>query len=241
LSAVALFPAVEHVIERQALTPRACRTTPEQYFLRDSSAHHGQHDDGDSAYSTLPPMPRRPGGSAGTWRVLRRLVSIPSRWSHSTRERTSAELTTQMSSGRGQALRDAHRTLRQHMEARPALRHVTPHLSVIERALAKHGSRALARLPLPVIQMGLDQLAMLQRENEPTQQAEDLCVLRVRLLEAVARRNPRLRLHDDGPDTIAQHHDPLERGLEVRHISEDEYHQAVSDSSQVGQPPKTRH
>ena len=104
-------------------------------------------------------------------------------------ERISADITTQPRPGRGQALRDAHRTLSQRMHSHPAIRRVMPHLSCVERALAKHGSRALRKLPVPVLQRSLVQLALLQRDDEPAMEAADMRVLRLRLMEAIALRS----------------------------------------------------
>jgi len=102
--------------------------------------------------------------------------------------RDPADLTTLPPPGRGQALREAHRTLRQRMRSHPALRQVMPHLYYIERALAKRGSVALLRVPVPVLQRGLLQLAQLQHDNEPPLEALNLRVLRLRLIEAIAVR-----------------------------------------------------
>lgn len=102
--------------------------------------------------------------------------------------RDNAELTTLPPPGRGQALREAHRTLRQRMRSHPVLRQVMPHLYYIERALAKRGSVALLRVPVPVLHRGLLQLAQLQHDNEPPLEALNLRVLRLRLIEAIAVR-----------------------------------------------------
>ena len=121
------------------------------------------------------------------WDLLRRLAGglSPGRRS----ERTSAELTTQPPPTRGQAMREAHRTLRHRMKSHPAVRQVLPHLSVVERGLAKRGSRALMQLPVTVLQRALEQLALLQREDESPAEALNLRVLRLRLIEAIALRS----------------------------------------------------
>jgi|GEM_PF-1375050 len=98
----------------------------------------------------------------------------------------AAEATTQLPPGRGQALREAHRTLRQRLRSHAALRQVVPHLWYIERSLAKRGSAALQGLPVTVLQRGLQQLALLQHDDEPPREALQLRVLRLRLIEAIA-------------------------------------------------------
>lgn len=103
--------------------------------------------------------------------------------------RGSADATTLPPPSRGQALRDAHRTLRQHMRNHPAIRQMMPHLSCIERSLAKRGSKALKRLPVGVLQRGLEQLAVLQDGDAASDEALHLRVLRFRLLEAITVRN----------------------------------------------------
>lgn len=101
----------------------------------------------------------------------------------------SADATTLPPPSRGQALRDAHRTLRQHMRNHPAIRQMMPHLSCIERSLAKRGSAALKRLPVGVLQRGLAQLAVLQDGDAASGEALHLRMLRFRLLEAITVRN----------------------------------------------------
>jgi hypothetical protein len=96
--------------------------------------------------------------------------------------------------GRGHALREAHRALRQRLRSHPALRSMVPHLWALERALARRGSAALRELPVAVLQRGLQQLTLLQRDDEPEQDALKLRVLRLRLMEAI-------ELRDDTPDT----------------------------------------
>jgi len=127
-------------------------------------------------------------GSPGSLarRVLRRLAAGLGR---PTRPRTSTELTTLPPPSRGQALREAHRTLRERLQSLPALRQVLPHLSWIERKLARRGSQAFAQLPVPVLQRGLEQLSMLQRDDETPLDAMNLRVLRLRLIEAIALRS----------------------------------------------------
>lgn len=101
----------------------------------------------------------------------------------------AGEATTLPPPSRGQTLRDAHRTLRQLMRNHPAIRQVMPHLSVIERSLAKRGSAALRRLPVGVLQRGLEQLAVLQGGEHDRHEAMNLRVLRFRLAEAITARS----------------------------------------------------
>lgn len=86
----------------------------------------------------------------------------------------------------GQALRQAHRVLRNLMKERPALRVALPHLGLVEQALGRKGSRALKQLPLLVMRRALDQLEGLQA-SEPR---DALRPLRARLIEAIDHRTP---------------------------------------------------
>lgn len=86
---------------------------------------------------------------------------------------------------RGQALREAHRTLHVLIKAHPGMKQVMPHLAHIERALGRKGSRALMRVPVAVLQRGLEQLEGLQAE----QPRDALRTLRTRLVEAIALRS----------------------------------------------------
>ncbi|MEK8052442.1 hypothetical protein AACH10_19475 [Ideonella sp. DXS22W] len=104
-------------------------------------------------------------------------------------ERASGELTTLPPPSRGQALRAAWRTLHERMDSRPAMRQVLPHLAAIERALGRHGSRALHKLPVPVLHRGLTQLTLLQGDDDAPLDAANLRVLRLRLIEAIALRS----------------------------------------------------
>lgn len=104
-------------------------------------------------------------------------------------QRASGDVTTQPPPSRGQALREAYRTLCQRMDSRPAMRQVLPHLAAIERALRKHGSRALHRLPVPVLHRGLTQLTLLQSDDDDPLAGANLRVLRLRLIEAIALRS----------------------------------------------------
>jgi hypothetical protein len=105
------------------------------------------------------------------------------------RERSSGEMTTLPSGGRGQALREAHRELRRQMRRHPALRQVLPHLYFVERALARHGTAALFDMPLWVMQRALPQLGRLPLDEHPGAFEHPLHTLRLRLIEAIETRN----------------------------------------------------
>ena len=186
-------------------------------------------------------------------RMLQRLAAGLGR---PTAQRTSAELTTLPPPSRGQALREAHRTLRERLQSLPALRQVLPHLSWTERKLAKHGSRAFARLPVPVLQRALEQLSMLQRDDESPQDAMNLRVLRLRLIEAIALRSvqPGAGSNSRRPDSAAK---PLASGharrqalasgmpeVEVSEVSSSVFSDASvqwADASVPGEQPLRRH
>ena len=128
------------------------------------------------------------------WRRLlqwwvRALCGLGRERGRKTPHRGSADVTTLPPPSRGQALRDAHRTLRQHMRNHPAIRQMMPHLSCIERSLAKRGSAALKRLPVGVLQRALEQLAVLQDGDAASGEALHLRLLRFRLMEAITVRN----------------------------------------------------
>jgi hypothetical protein len=96
----------------------------------------------------------------------------------------SSSIPTAPVESRGQALRNAHRSLYALLKDRPALRKLMPHLAYIERALRRHGSLGLVRLSATVLQRGLEQLDTLQAD-EPR---DALRALRTRLAEALALR-----------------------------------------------------
>lgn len=152
----------------------------------------------------------RPGGALG---LLRRLAD--GLGARQRDQRTSAEMTTQPPPTRGQAMREAHRTLRTRMRSHPAIRQVLPHLSAVERHLAKRGSRALMHLPLPVLRKALEQLAVLQRDDESPIEAMNLRVLRLRMIETIALRASTIQ--DDGwprrRDAVAETLVPLNSDL----------------------------
>lgn len=88
--------------------------------------------------------------------------------------------------GRGEALRMAHLALQALLVEHRDARQVMPHLSHLEQALGRQGSRALAELPVKLLQRALDQLDTIQSAA----QAEALVPLRLRVEEAVRQRTP---------------------------------------------------
>jgi hypothetical protein len=87
---------------------------------------------------------------------------------------------------RGEALRLAHEALQALLAQHEDARHVVPHLSHLEHALSRSGSRALIELPDKVLKRAIEQLDML----EGTQRSDELMALRVRVDEAMRRRAP---------------------------------------------------
>lgn len=106
-------------------------------------------------------------------------------------DRSSAEMTTLPAVGRGQALREAHRSLRRHLKRHRPLRGIMPHLHFIEQSLARQGSAALTDLPVWVMQRGLQQLARLPWDEHSEPSLHPLQTLRLRLIEAIETRGPR--------------------------------------------------
>jgi hypothetical protein len=88
--------------------------------------------------------------------------------------------------GRGEALRLAHVALQGLLAQHEGARQLFPHLSHMEQALARHGSKALVTTPISVLQRAMDQLDNL----EGTVRAHDLMTLRLRVDEAIKRRTP---------------------------------------------------
>ena len=138
--------------------------------------------------------PAEPNRSAGfeplSW-LRQRLFSPP-------KKRKPREATTLAAFpapiGRGQALRMAHRALNDLFSRQEGLRQVLPHLSLLEQALGRKGSKALRRLPAHVLQHALEQLEDLQTsENHP-----DIATLRTRLVETLALRSV-TNERDSGP------------------------------------------
>ena len=84
----------------------------------------------------------------------------------------------------GEALRLAHTELRELLGRHAGTRKVMPHLSHLEQALARTGSRAIGKLPLPVLHRALNQLENLTQD----QASEGLAALRQRMLAAIEKR-----------------------------------------------------
>ncbi len=204
---------------------------------------------GQSRFTRHAGKPRAATGSS-LWQQLQVWRHIPS-WprAESADEdspRASGELTTQPPPSRGQALREAYRTLHQRMDSRPAMRQVLPHLAAIERALGRHGSRALHKLPVPVLHRGLTQLTLLQGDDDAPLEAANLRVLRLRLIEAIALRSapppgsettrtasdppPRRALPATAPRGFAPSShlgsSTLPQGMEVSEVSADAFDEA---------------
>ena len=115
--------------------------------------------------------------------LRRRLFEAPKRSKPASEHTTLAAFPPPI--GRGHALRLAHRALKDLFMRQEGLRQVLPHLSLLEQTLARKGSKALRRLPAPVLHRALEQLEDLQAsENHP-----DLATLRTRLVEALALRS----------------------------------------------------
>jgi hypothetical protein len=89
-------------------------------------------------------------------------------------------------SSRGEALRMAHEALQALLAQHEDARTVTPHLSHLEHALARNGSRALIELPLKVLRRAMEQLDML----EGARRSDELMPLRMRVDEAIRRQTP---------------------------------------------------
>ena len=89
----------------------------------------------------------------------------------------------------GETLRIAHAELRELLDRHGDTRHVLPHLSFVEQALAKSGSRAIDRVPLPVLEKALSQLENLIHDAP----GDGLAELRRRLLASITIRS------DKGP------------------------------------------
>lgn len=114
-----------------------------------------------------------------------------------------SEATTLPEPGRGQALRQAHRVLRDRMRAQRGLRKVLPHLYFVERALSRQGSVALLVMPVWVLQRGLQQLARLPADS--LAERVQFSVLQQRLVEAIASRSQQAtkpQARQDSPDSF---------------------------------------
>lgn len=114
-----------------------------------------------------------------------------------------SEATTLPEPGRGQALRQAHRALRDRMRAQRGLRQVLPHLYFIERSMSRQGSVALLEMPVWVLQRGLQQLSRLPADS--LAERLQFSVLQQRLVEAIASRSRRASqppARADAPDSF---------------------------------------
>ena len=87
---------------------------------------------------------------------------------------------------RGEALRMAHEALQSLLAQHEDARNVVPHLSHLEHALARTGSRALIELPDKVLKRAMEQLDMLEGGTR----SDMLMPLRMRVDEAMRRRAP---------------------------------------------------
>ncbi len=87
---------------------------------------------------------------------------------------------------RGEALRMAHEALQALLAQHGDARNVVPHLSHLEHALARTGSRALIDLPDKRLKRAMEQLDML----EGGARSDMLMPLRMRVDESMRRRAP---------------------------------------------------
>lgn len=123
--------------------------------------------------------------------------------------RHSGVPTSLPSSGRGQALREAHRVLRRELRRHPALPKILPHLAYIEQWLARRGTAALFEMPLSVMQRGLQQLARVPWEDRPEASSLPLQTLRLRLIEAIESRHLHVAVqHQAAEDEDSGHGSP---------------------------------
>ena len=87
---------------------------------------------------------------------------------------------------RGEALRIAHEALQELLAQHGDARHIVPHLSHLELALARNGSRALLELPDKLLRRAMEQLDMLEGGTR----SDLLMPLRMRVDESLRRRAP---------------------------------------------------
>lgn len=106
---------------------------------------------------------------------------------------SSTPSTASRTGGRGEALRLAHVALQDLLARHEDSRRLVPHLSHLEQALARQGSRALKMLPTHVLEKSIDQLDILEGGAKD----HDLMTLRLRVAEAVKLRTPIAKLRDD--------------------------------------------
>jgi len=94
--------------------------------------------------------------------------------------------TSSKPAGRGEALRLAHVALQALLVEHDEARHVLRHLSHLEQALARNGSRALVDLPVKLLQRAMNQLDTIDSGSH----AQALLPLRLRVEESVRQRTP---------------------------------------------------
>lgn len=139
--------------------------------------------------STLQP-PLEPSGEHPRQRGFGPLRWLRRRFAGSPSEAPASSLSSLMPAfpppvGRGHALRLAHQALRAHFLRQEGMRQVWPHLSLLEQALGRKGSKALSRLPASVLQRALEQLEAMQASGDDPA----LATLRTRLVESLALRS----------------------------------------------------
>lgn len=156
--------------------------------MRDASSSYFHEAQYPAAHTRQSRHPGRPGPMPG----FKPAPFRPLHWlrltlfgSHDGTTLVPASTSPPVVESRGQALREAHRSLHALIKKHPGLKQMMPHLAHIERALGRKGSRALMRIPVAVLQRGLEQLEGLQAE----QPRDALRALRTRLVEAIALRS----------------------------------------------------
>ena len=95
----------------------------------------------------------------------------------------------------GEALRQAHVALRGLLDRHPHARRTLKHLVYVEEMIARSGSRALKKIPAPVLRKAREQLELLTRESPHAA----LATLHERLVAAL-----RARGDDGGANTRPQ-------------------------------------
>lgn len=156
----------------------------------------------DAAERFSPPGWLQPLKAWQHWAAQRK-ARQPARVGAPAHDHQRGEATTLPEPGRGQALRQAHRALRDRMRAQRGLRQVLPHLYFIERALSRQGSVALLEMPVWVLQRGLQQLSRLPADSLAERVL--LSVLQQRLVEAITSRSLRASqppVHAESPDSF---------------------------------------
>src|SRR5688572_8663641 len=114
-----------------------------------------------------------------------KLKRIGWQW-HVVFDETRLQAPNSKGTSRGEALRMAHEALQLLLAQHEDARHVVPHLSHLEHALARSGSRALIDLPDKLLRRAMEQLDML----EGARRSDELMPLRMRVDESLRRRAP---------------------------------------------------